>query len=46
MMSCPVSTAWSHPVLSLYYTKQDSSHDAVLSSHITTVAMSRSGQLG
>jgi hypothetical protein len=46
MMSCPVSTAWSRPVLLLCCTKHSSSRDAVLSGHITTVAMYRSGQLG
>jgi hypothetical protein len=46
MMSCPVSTAWSHFVLSLYCTEPGPSHDAILSGRITTVAMSSSGQLG
>jgi hypothetical protein len=46
MMSCPVFAAWSYPVLSLYCTKHSPSSDAILSGHITAVAMSRSGQLG
>jgi hypothetical protein len=46
MMSCPVSTVWNRSVLSLYCTEHGPSHDVVLSGHITTVAMSKSGQLG
>jgi hypothetical protein len=46
MMSFLVSPAWSHPVLSLYYTEHGMSCDAVLLGYITTVAMFRSGQLG
>jgi hypothetical protein len=46
MMSCLVSAAWSCHVLSLCYTEHGSSRDAVLSGHITTVAMYMSGQLG
>jgi hypothetical protein len=46
MMSCTTSAAWSHPILSLYCTEHGPSCDAVLSGYITTVAMSRSGQLG
>jgi hypothetical protein len=46
MMSCPVSAAWSRPVLSLCCTEPDPSRGAVLSSRITTVAMHKSGQLG
>jgi hypothetical protein len=46
MMFCMASAAWSGPVLSLWCTEHGSSHGAVLSDHITTVAMSRSGQLG
>jgi hypothetical protein len=46
MMSCPVSAAWSHHVLSLCCTEHGLSRDAVLLGHITVVAMSRSGQLG
>jgi hypothetical protein len=45
MMSCPVSVAWSRPVLSLCYTEHGPSRDAILLGHITAVAMSRSGQL-
>jgi hypothetical protein len=46
MMSCPVSAAWSCPILSLCCTEPDPSRGAVLSSRITTVAMHKSGQLG
>jgi hypothetical protein len=46
MMSHPVSAAWSRPVLSLYCTEHGPSRDAILSGHITTVAMPTSGQLG
>jgi hypothetical protein len=46
MMSCPVSAAWSRIILSLRCTEHGPSRDAVLSGHITVVAMSRSGQLG
>jgi hypothetical protein len=46
MMSCTMSAAWSHPVLSLCYTEHDPSRDTILLGHITVVAMSRSGQLG
>jgi hypothetical protein len=46
MISCTASAAWSRPVLSLCYTEPDPSRGAVLSGRITTVAMSRSGQLG
>jgi hypothetical protein len=45
MMSCMTSAVWSRPVLSLCCTKPGSSRGAVLSGRITTVAMSRSGQL-
>jgi hypothetical protein len=45
MMSCMASPAWSRPVLSLCCTEHGPSRGAVLSGHITTVAMS-SGQLG
>jgi hypothetical protein len=45
MMSCLVFAAWSHPLLSLCCTEHGSSHCAILSGHIITVAMSRSGQL-
>jgi hypothetical protein len=45
-MSCPTSAVWSRLILSLCCTEPGPSHGAVLSGHITTVAMSRSGQLG
>jgi hypothetical protein len=44
-MSCTASAAWSHPILSLCCTKHCLYCGAVLSGHITSVAMSRSGQL-
>jgi hypothetical protein len=46
MISCTTSTAWSRPALSLCCTEHGSYRDAVLSGRITTVAMSKSGQLG
>jgi hypothetical protein len=46
MMSYTTLTMWSHPVLSLCCTEQDPSHGAILSGRITSVVMSRSGQLG
>jgi hypothetical protein len=46
MMSCTVSAAWSRPVLSLCCTEHDPYRRTILSGHITSVAMSRSGQLG
>jgi hypothetical protein len=46
MMSCTVSAAWSHPVLSLYCIEHGPSRGAILSGHITTVAISSSSQLG
>jgi hypothetical protein len=46
MISCTASAAWSHYVLSLCCTKPGPSRCAVLSGRITTVAMSKSGQLG
>jgi hypothetical protein len=46
MMSYTASAAYSHPILSLCCTEQGLSYGAILSGHITTVAMSRSGQLG
>jgi hypothetical protein len=46
MMSCTTSTSWSRHVLSLYFTELGPSRGAILSSRITIVAMSRSGQLG
>jgi hypothetical protein len=46
MTSFMTSVVWSCPVLSFCCTEHDPSRDAVLSGHITVVAMSRSGQLG
>jgi hypothetical protein len=46
MMSCTTSAAWSRPVSSPYYTEHDQRCGAVLLGRITTVAMSRSDQLG
>jgi hypothetical protein len=46
MMSCTASAVWSRHVSSLYYTEHGQCCDAILSGHIITVAMSRSGQLG
>jgi hypothetical protein len=39
------SAVWSHPVLSICYTEHSSYHGAVLSDHIISVTMFRSGQL-
>jgi hypothetical protein len=46
MVSYTTSATWSHPVSSPYYTEYDQHCGAVLSGRITTIAMSRSGQLG
>jgi hypothetical protein len=46
MMSYTTSAAWSRPVSSPCYTEHGQRCGAVLSGHIITVAMSRSGQLG
>jgi hypothetical protein len=46
MISCMVSAAWSHHVSSPCYTEHGQRYGVVLSGRITTVAMSRSGQLG
>jgi hypothetical protein len=46
MMSCTASTTWSCHVFSPCYTEHDQCCGAVLSGRITTVAISRSGQLG
>jgi hypothetical protein len=46
MMSCTLSAAWSHHVSSPCYTKHGQRYGAILSGRITTVAMSRNGQLG
>jgi hypothetical protein len=45
MISYTTPAAWSRPILSLCCTEHDPSRSAVLSDHITTVAMSRSDQL-
>jgi hypothetical protein len=45
-MSCTTSVAWSRPVSSPCYTEHGQHCGAILSGRITTVAMSRSGQLG
>jgi hypothetical protein len=46
MMSCTTSAAWSRPVSSPCYTEHGQHCGVVLSGRITTVAMSRIGQLG
>jgi hypothetical protein len=46
MMSYTASIAWSHPVSSPCYTEHGQHYGVVLSGRITTVVMSRSGQLG
>jgi hypothetical protein len=46
MMSCTASAAWSHLVSSPCYTEHGQRCGVVLSGRITTIAMSRSGQLG
>jgi hypothetical protein len=46
MMSCTVLAVWSHPVSSPCYNEHGQHCCAILSGRITTVAMSRSGQLG
>jgi hypothetical protein len=46
MMSCLTLPVWSHLVLSLCCTEPGPTRGAILSGRITTVAMSRSGQLG
>jgi hypothetical protein len=46
MMSCTMSAVWSRPVLSLCCIEHGPYRGVVLSDHITSVAMSRSGQLG
>jgi hypothetical protein len=46
MMSCTASAAWSHPILSLCCAEHGMYRGAVLSGRITSVVMSRSGQLG
>jgi hypothetical protein len=46
MMSCMTSAAWSHLVLSLCCTEHGTYRGAILSGRITSITMSRSGQLG
>jgi hypothetical protein len=46
MMSYMVSAAWSHLVSSPCYTIHGQYCGAIMSGHITIVAMFRSGQLG
>jgi hypothetical protein len=46
MMSCTSSTAWSRPVSSPCCNEHGQCCGVVLVGRITTVAMSRSGQLG
>jgi hypothetical protein len=46
MMSCTTSAMWTHHVLSLCRTEHGSYRGAILSGRITSVVMSRSGQLG
>jgi hypothetical protein len=45
-MSCTTPAVWSRPVSSPCYTEYGQRCDVVLSGRITTIAMSRSGQLG
>jgi hypothetical protein len=45
MMSCTVSAAWSRPILLLCYAEYGTYRGAVLSGRITSVAMSKSGQM-
>jgi hypothetical protein len=46
MMSCTTSAAWSRPVSSPCYTEHGQCCGDILSGRISTVTMSRSGQLG
>jgi hypothetical protein len=46
MMSCTASVAWSHHVSSPCYTEHGQRCGVLLSDRITTVAMSKSSQLG
>jgi hypothetical protein len=46
MMSCTASAAWSRLVSSPCYTEHGQRCGTIMSGRITTVAMSRSGQLG
>jgi hypothetical protein len=45
-MSCTTLAAWSRPVSSPCYTEHGQRCGAVLSGRITTIAMSKGGQLG
>jgi hypothetical protein len=45
MISCTTSAVWNRPVSSPYYTEHGQRRGAVLSDHITTIAMYMSGQL-
>jgi hypothetical protein len=45
MMSCTTSAAWMRLISSPYYTEHGQRCGAVLSGHITIVAMSKSNQL-
>jgi hypothetical protein len=46
MISCTTSVVWSHHVSSPCYTEHGQRCGAAMSGRITTIAMSRSGQLG
>jgi hypothetical protein len=46
MMSCTASAAWSHHVSSPCYTEHGQCCGAIMSDRITTVAISKSSQLG
>jgi hypothetical protein len=46
MMSCMASATWNHLISSSCYTEYGQRCGAILTGHITTVAMSSSGQLG
>jgi hypothetical protein len=45
MMSCTTSAAWSHPISSPCYTEHGQCCGVILSGRITTVVISRCGQL-
>jgi hypothetical protein len=46
MMSCATSAMWSHPVLSHCCTEHDQRYGVALSGRISTIIISKSGQLG
>jgi hypothetical protein len=46
VLSCAASAAWSHPVLLHCCTEHGQRCGVALSGHITTIAVSKSGQLG